>query len=88
MFPFHSELWKKTKSRLAHFSLTQSFLSPPTFWEARDQPEPGFFFPRMKDPGNEVGGRLRFLKSGQNERNFQANLEEYESDVLDQTEIQ
>ena len=30
------------------------FLSRPTFWEARDQPEPGSFFPRMKDPGNEV----------------------------------
>ena len=30
------------------------FLSSPTFWEARDQPEPGSFFPRMKDPGNEV----------------------------------
>ena len=23
-------------------------LSPPTFWEARDQLEPGSFFPRMK----------------------------------------
>ena len=33
------------------------FLSPPTFWEARDQPEPGSFFPRMKDPGNEVASK-------------------------------
>jgi len=38
---------KKTKSRLAYFSLPHFFLSPPTFWEARDQPEPGSFFPRM-----------------------------------------
>ena len=36
------------------------FLSPPTFWEAHDQPEPRSFFPRslwgggMKDPANEV----------------------------------
>ena len=36
------------------------FLLPLTFWEARDQPESGFFFPRslwggeMKAPGNEV----------------------------------
>ena len=35
-------------------------MSPPTFWEARDQPEPGSFFPRsiwggeMKSPGNKV----------------------------------
>ena len=35
-------------------SPSRIFLSPPTFWEARDQPEPGSFFPRMKDPGNEV----------------------------------
>ena len=37
------------------------FLSPPTFWEARDQPEPGSFFPRMKDPGNEVESAPVFL---------------------------
>ena len=30
------------------------FLPPPTFWEESDQPEPGSFFPGMKDPGNEV----------------------------------
>ena len=29
-----------------------------SFLEARDQPEPGSFFPRMKDPGNEVATSL------------------------------
>lgn len=50
--PFHSEL---RKDKIATCSLLPPavFLSPPTFWEARDQPEPGSSFPRMKDPGNE-----------------------------------
>ena len=36
----------------------------------------------------EYWRKVKVLKRRQNERNFQANLEEYESDVLDQTEIQ
>ena len=56
IFPFHSEL---RKDKIATCSLLPPavFLSPPTFWEARDQPEPGSFFPRMKDPGNEMSDR-------------------------------
>ena len=59
IFPFHSEL---RKDKIATCSLLPPavFLSPPTFWEARDQPEPGSFFPRMKDPGNEVGFNFPF----------------------------
>ena len=52
--PFHSEL-RKDKIATCLPLPPAFFLSPPTFWEARDQPEPGSFFPRMKDPGNEVG---------------------------------
>ena len=53
IFPFLSEL---RKDKIATWLRLPPavFLSPPTFWEARDQPEPGSFFPRMKDPGNEV----------------------------------
>ena len=51
--PFHSEL-RKDKIATCLLLAPAFFLSPPTFWEARDQPEPGSFFPRMKDPGNEV----------------------------------
>ena len=61
--PFHSEL-RKDKIATCLLLPPAFFLSPPTFWEARDQPEPGSFFPRMKDPGNEVGklvGRLTTL---------------------------
>ena len=36
----------------------------------------------------EYWRKVKVLKRRQNERNLQANLEEYESDVLDQTEIQ
>ena len=53
IFPFHSELGKDeiaTWLRLPHAVL----LSPPNLWEARDQPEPGSFFPWLKGPGNEV----------------------------------
>ena len=53
IFPFHGEL-KKDKIATCLLLPPAVFLSPPTFWEARDQPEPGSFFPRMKDPGNEV----------------------------------
>jgi len=54
LFPFHSEL---RKDKIATWLRLPPavFLSPPTFWDARDQPELGSFFPRMKDPGNEVG---------------------------------
>ena len=52
-FPFHSELGKDKMATWLRLS-SAVFLSRPTFWEARDQPEPGSFFPRMKDPGNEV----------------------------------
>ena len=51
IFPFH----RKDKIATCLLLPPAVFLSPPTFWEARDQPEPGSFFPRMKDPGNEVG---------------------------------
>ena len=53
IFPFHSDL-RKDKIATCLLLPPAVFLSPPTFWEARDQPEPGSFFPRMKDPGNEV----------------------------------
>ena len=53
-FPFHSEL-RKAKIATCLPLPFAVFLSPLTFWEARDQAEPGSFFPRMKDPGNEVG---------------------------------
>ena len=53
IFPFRSEVRKDKIATLLR--LPPAFLlSRPTFWEARDQPEPGSF-PRMKDPGNEVG---------------------------------
>ena len=51
--PFNSEL-RKDKIATCLLLPPAFILSPPTFWEARDQPEPGSFFPRMKDPGNEV----------------------------------
>ena len=38
----------------------RTFRSPPTFWGARDQPEPGSFFPRIKDTGNEVAFFVAF----------------------------
>ena len=52
-FPFHSQL---RKDKIATWLRLPPavFLSPPTFWEARYQPEPESFFPRMKDPRNEV----------------------------------
>ena len=52
-FPFHGEL---RKDKIATWLRLPSavFLSPPSFWEARDQPEAGSFFPRMKGLGNEV----------------------------------
>ena len=51
--PFNSEFRKENiATRL--LLPPAYFLSPLTFWEARDQPEPGSFFPRMKDPGNKV----------------------------------
>ena len=53
IFPFHSEL-RKDKIATCLLLPPAVVLSPPTFWEACDQPEPGSFFPRMKDPGNEV----------------------------------
>ena len=51
--PFHSEL---RKDKIATWLRLPPavFLSSPTFWKARDQPEPGSFFPRIKDQGNEV----------------------------------
>ena len=54
IFPFHSEL---REDKIATWLRLPPavFLSPPTFWEACDQPEPWSFFPRMNDPGNEVG---------------------------------
>ena len=54
IFPFHSKL---RKDKIATWLRLPPavFLSPPAFWEARDQAEPGSFFPRMKDPGKEVG---------------------------------
>ena len=53
IFPFYSEL---RKDKIATWLRLPPavFLSPPTFWEARYQPEPGSFLPRMKDPGNEL----------------------------------
>ena len=53
IFPFYSEL---RKDKIATWLPLPPavILSPPTFWEARDQPEAGCFFPRMKDPGNEL----------------------------------
>ena len=43
-----------TLRKISHSLPPAVVLSPPTYWKARDQPEPGSFFPRMKDPGNEV----------------------------------
>ena len=54
IFPFHSELRKNKITTLLRLPRA-AFLSPPTVWDARDQPEPGSFFPRVKGPGNEVG---------------------------------
>ena len=67
IFPFHSEL-RKDKIATSLLLSPAVFLSPPTFWEARDQPEPGSFFPRMKDPGNEVGKfmEISMYKAGTN----------------------
>ena len=58
IFPFHSEL---RKDKIATWLRLPPavFLSPPTFWEARDQPEPRSFLPRMKDPGKEVAKHER-----------------------------
>ena len=60
IFPFHSELRKDKIANCLLLPLAV-FLSPPTFWEACDQPEPGSFFPRMKDPGDEVGPVVAYL---------------------------
>ena len=55
---FYSE--EKTKPRPGYISLPLIFCYLSLFWEARDQPELGSFFPRslwggeMKEPGNEV----------------------------------
>ena len=54
IFPLRSELRKDKIATCLRLPPAFFFLSPPTFWEARDQPEPGSFFPWMKDPGNEV----------------------------------
>ena len=58
IFPFHSEL-RKDKIATRLLLPPAVFLSPYSFWEARDQPEPGSFFPRMKDPGNEVAKKVQ-----------------------------
>ena len=52
-FPFYSEL---RQDKIATWLRLPPavFLSPPTFCKALDQPEPGSFFPRMKDPGNKI----------------------------------
>ena len=57
IFPFHSGLRKDRIATWLRLPLAV-FLSPSTFREARDQPEPESFFPRMKDRGNEVGLNL------------------------------
>ena len=54
IFPFHSESRKDKIATWLRLPPAVFFLSPPSFWEARYQPEPGSFFPRMKDPENEV----------------------------------
>ena len=72
--PFHSELRKGKISTCLPLP-TAFVLSPPTFWEARDQPEPGSLFPRMKDPGNEVAKELCvFLESWERNAANHSNL--------------
>ena len=57
--PFHSEL-RKDKIATCLLLPPHFFCHLPLFGRHVTSPEPGSFFPRMKDPGNEVDIKLQF----------------------------